>query len=127
MRARRGDPPKRAFGLTAAVLAVLVIATLGTWLSLAEEDTAPATTGRATTSEAAATTDPAQEADPVTHVTFGSHTQAGQPCVTCHPDNPKSGSIVCRDCHENTCGKNAKTVADCLECHATGVTEEWAP
>ncbi len=61
---------------------------------------------------------------PARHVTFGAHTTATQACVTCHPDTP-TGEIACRSCHANTCGKDSKTVADCLVCHRTGTTDRW--
>lgn len=118
-----------------AVLGVLAIAGIGTWWSTTANDKAARVVAVNTASEAQPTTEPEAPAtaepeapeEQITHVTFGSHTQATQPCVTCHPDNPTPGSIVCRDCHENVCGKDAKTVADCLECHQTGTTTEWSP
>jgi len=62
---------------------------------------------------------------PVTHVTFGAHTRANQPCESCHAPQP-GGEISCRTCHGDVCGKDAKTVSDCIECHKKGTTDEWA-
>lgn len=78
--------------------------------------------------DSAESTSPASDSPitdaPATHVTFGSHTTANQPCVTCHPKTP-SDEIACRSCHGFDCGEDAKTVADCLKCHQTGTTDEW--
>lgn len=61
---------------------------------------------------------------PRSHVTFGAHTSASQACETCHPGAP-TDEIVCRSCHGDSCGKDSKTVADCLACHETGTTDRW--
>lgn len=64
------------------------------------------------------------EVEQVTHVTFGAHDKARQACSTCHDD---SVELPCRTCHGFTCGKDSKTVGDCLACHKTGTTDEWLP
>jgi hypothetical protein len=80
----------------------------------------------AATSTPEASTRPSGEAPeaPDSHVTFGAHQSATQACSTCHPGKQK-GEIACRSCHGDTCGKDSKTVADCLACHKTGVTDRW--
>lgn len=73
-----------------------------------------------------AETRPAKQepAPPRKHVTFGAHESATQECETCHPDRP-TDDIACRSCHEDVCGKDAKTAADCIACHKTGTTDSW--
>lgn len=66
----------------------------------------------------------AEPTKPASHPTFGAHTSADQPCVSCHPKKPGK-ELACRSCHGMKCGKNSKTVADCLECHKTGTTTKW--
>lgn len=61
---------------------------------------------------------------PIEHVTFGAHQRATQACATCH-DSKSGEAIACNDCHKGACGKSAKTAADCVECHKTGVTDRW--
>lgn len=119
--------------MVVAILVVLAVSGLGAWWSLSTGDrteeravSASAPTPAMTLTETGTVETKPEEA-PVTHVTFGSHTTATQPCVSCHPDDAKPGTIACRDCHKNVCGKDAKTVGDCLECHQTGTTGEWAP
>lgn len=116
--ARKANP----YALTVALVALAAIA-WGAW-----------TLGARAVGPGAAEPEPkpvtvAQEsgfgtATPVTHVTFGAHTRANQPCESCHAPQP-NGEISCRTCHGNTCGKDAKTVSDCIECHKKGTTDEW--
>lgn len=68
----------------------------------------------------------ATDAEPVSHVTFGAHQQASQSCDTCHGEN-SAEPIACNNCHRGVCGKTAKTAADCVKCHETGVTDDWVP
>ena len=60
----------------------------------------------------------------VSHITFGAHTRADQPCASCHDEEP-GGEIACRSCHGDVCGKDATTVSDCIECHKSGTTDDW--
>lgn len=60
------------------------------------------------------------------HVTFGAHTSANQPCSTCHTGKSEK-DLACRACHGMKCGKDSKTVGDCLKCHKSGTTKKWVP
>ncbi len=62
----------------------------------------------------------------LSHVTFGSHTQASQSCTTCHSKDERF-KPSCRSCHANMCGKGVTTAAGCLKCHRTGTADEWVP
>ena len=59
------------------------------------------------------------------HVTFGAHVSATQACATCHVDDGAADVAACRSCHGDVCGKKARSVGDCLECHKTGSATKW--
>lgn len=109
------------------VLALVALAGLawGAWAVSARITGQPASTSAPTSTEVAQA-DQSANAAPASHVTFGAHTRADQPCDSCHEDQP-DGGIACRNCHGNVCGKDAKSAADCIECHQTGTTKDWAP
>lgn len=128
-----GAGPRKRFAIPALLLVAAVIGALalGTnaLIARAGEEATPGEQKQGRT--AAATTDASgsrgsdtERVAPRSHVTFGAHTSATQACETCHPD-ASTGEIACRSCHGDTCGKDSKTVADCLACHKTGTTDRW--
>lgn len=117
---RRGSRPANLHVLMLALVALAALG-WGAWASGVAaadlESPAPGSTEVAPRSQD-------ETAAPASHVTFGSHTRANQPCASCHTGRPDS-EIACRSCHGNVCGKDAKTVSDCLKCHKTGITDDW--
>lgn len=131
-RRRTGEPARRrsTVPVNLVVLAILTALAVGAGALVARAGDSAERAERAAANETRA--DEADEtlaaeptrAAPSSHVTFGAHVSATQPCETCHPSR-QTDEIVCRSCHANTCGKDSKTVADCLACHLTGTTDSW--
>lgn len=120
---RRRDARRRStVPVHLVVLAVLAALAIGVGALVARAGESAERAERAATNEALAA-EPTRAA-PRSHITFGAHVSATQPCETCHPSQP-TDEIVCRSCHANTCGKDSKTVADCLACHQKGTTDSW--
>ncbi len=139
-RRRTGETARRRLPVPVHLVVLAVLAALaigvGALVVWADEPAEPAGSAAANETLTEATEEtPTGEADetlaaetdgaePSSHVTFGAHTSATQPCETCHPSQP-ADEIVCRSCHADMCGKDSKTVADCLACHQTGTTDSW--
>lgn len=123
-RTSRRRTPRRANPyILILVLVALAALGWGAWASgvdaASRETPAPGRVSAGVSQEAQGET-----ATPIRHVTFGAHTRANQPCASCHTEQP-DGGISCRNCHGDVCGKDAKTVSDCLKCHKKGTTDDW--
>lgn len=128
-RRRTGEPARRRSTVPVhlVALAVLVALAIGVAALVAWAGEPAERAGSAAANETLTVETDAVEltrAAPSSHVTFGAHVSATQPCETCHPGQP-TDEIACRSCHGNMCGKDSKTVADCLACHQTGTTDRW--